>query len=267
MMIAIRIAFLAALLSGLVCRSTAAADLPIDVKALAPFACPDDQDLVDRKIIRHCGHVAVPGGKLAVVVLIPPDPEKAKRTPTVFVHGGPGFGIVDVWASIGSLRFAPDAPLVIFDQRSTGLSEPKLCEFLDADHPALDTLTPEALHERALRDMRRCTAELRDVDLAAYGTLGTVRDMEHLREALRIEKWNVYGISYGTTVTLAYLSAHPDRVRAAVIDSVYPPEMRAFSSILPDFFSALDALNRACRPTAVQTTLRRHTQCSRPSNR
>lgn len=248
MIVATRIAFLAAALFCALCRSAAAVGAPVDVSALSQFTCPDDQGLVDRKIIRYCGHVAIPGGKLAVVVLIPPVPEKAKRTPTVFVHGGPGFGVVDGWATIGALRFAADAPLVIFDQRSTGLSEPKLCEFLDTDDPKLDAFTPEALHELALRDIKRCTAELRDgsVDLSAYGTLGTVRDMEHLREALRVEKWNVYGISYGTTVTLAYLAAHSDRVRAAIIDSVYPPEMRAFSNIVPDFFSALDGLNRAC---------------------
>ena len=112
-------------LLGALCRPAAAAGAPIDVSALSQFTCPDDQGLVDRKIIRYCGHVAIPGGKLAVVVLIPPEPEKAERTPTVFVHGGPGFGVVDGWATIGALRLAADAPLVIFDQRSTGLSEPK----------------------------------------------------------------------------------------------------------------------------------------------
>ena len=245
---------LALLAFSLMALAIDAAASPIDVSALKPFPCPDDEGYVDRSIIRHCGHLRISDGPntkaidLAVVVLIPPGETRAKRTPTVFVHGGPGFGVVDAWWSIAMLRFADAAPLVIFDQRSVGQSGPKLCEFLDVDDPALDELPPQQLRERALQDAKRCTTALSEssIDLAAYGTLGTVRDMEKLREALHIEKWNVYGISYGTTVTLAYLAAHPDRVRAAVLDSVYPPEMRGFSTMLPDFVSAFDVLNRTC---------------------
>ncbi len=70
--------------------------------------------------------------------------------------------------------------------------------------------------------------------------------MEALRTALKLETWSIFGVSYGTTVGLAYLAKHPDRVRAAILDSVYPPEMQGFTSILPDFMQSLAALNAMC---------------------
>ncbi len=87
-----------------------AAASTIDVSALTQFPCPDDEGQVDRSFIRHCGHLKLSDGshnkpsELAVVVLIPPDPIRARRTPTVFVHGGPGIGVVDTWWFIAGGR-------------------------------------------------------------------------------------------------------------------------------------------------------------------
>lgn len=70
--------------------------------------------------------------------------------------------------------------------------------------------------------------------------------MEAIRTALKIDKWNVYGVSYGTTVSLAYLQAHPERIHAAVLDSVYPPEMPGFSSGAEDIARSLELMNAVC---------------------
>jgi len=236
--------------------ATAQARSAIDVSALKPFPCPSDEGYVNKTRVRHCGSLrtterADGTGRpvdVAVVVSIPSDPEYAQRTPTVFVHGGPGYALVDVWWSVAMLNFAGEGPLVIFDHRAVGKSKPKLCGFLDVDDPTFDKLSSADIKTRTLSDAKKCVDSLTKdaVDLTAYGSAGTVADMEALRKALRIEKWNLYGVSYGTTVTLAYVAAHPDRVRAAVIDSVYPPEMPSFSSIVPDGMSAIDAMNRVC---------------------
>jgi pimeloyl-ACP methyl ester carboxylesterase len=229
----------------------------IDVSALKPFPCPSDEGYINKTIVRHCGYLRTTEGgdgtgrsvDLAVVVLIPPDPERAARTPTVFVHGGPGYAVVDIWWSVALLNFANEGPLVIFDQRAVGKSSPRLCAFLDGDDQTLDKLPPEGVKTRMLTDVKKCVEGLSKdgVDLTTYSSAGTVSDMEKLRQALKIEKWNVYGVSYGTTVTLAYVAAHPDRVRAAVIDSVYPPEMPSFSTVVPDGMEAIEAMNRVCQ--------------------
>lgn len=236
--------------------SVVRAAFAVDVTALKPFPCPDDYGRIDNSVMRHCGHLRTseqPGGigrpiDLAVVVVMPADKQAAKRPPIVLAHGGPGAGVVGDWASIASLPVAKLAPLVIFDQRAVGFSTPNLCTFLDQDDPTLDDDNVEALRRRALADTRKCVDELTTsaVSLANYGTAATVRDMETLRTALKIDRWTVYGISYGTTVTLAYLAAHPQRVHTAIIDSVYPPEMPGFTSRLADLLASLDALNGLC---------------------
>lgn len=254
-----RLLSLALVLAAVVALLRPATAAGIRVDSLKAFDCPvatGYEDLVAGTTVLRCGLVRTGEGPdglgmqidLAVMVLMPADRAKAARTPTVFLHGGPGGGVIDGWWSVSALKLAREAPLVLFDQRAAGRSRPRLCAFLDRDDPTFDTLGPQALHDRGVADMKKCAAELRERrrDPAAYGTLATVRDMEVLRRELGIETWNIYGVSYGTTVALAYLAAHPERVSAAIIDSVYPPEMRAFSSVLPDFMASFEAMNRAC---------------------
>lgn len=106
-------------------------------------------------------------------------------TPFVYLHGGPGSG-----ASAGQRRFFDPAIHrgVIFDQRGSGRSTP-LAE------------TPEA-------------------DLSVNTTQHLIADMERLRVHLGIERWGVLGLSWGTTLGLAYAQRHPDRVIGLVLGLV-----------------------------------------------
>ncbi|TFY80384.1 hypothetical protein EWM64_g3628 [Hericium alpestre] len=45
--------------------------------------------------------------------------------------------------------------------------------------------------------------------------------MERLREHLKIEKWHVFGGSWGSTLALAYAQSHPDRVKTLVLRGVF----------------------------------------------
>src|SRR5262245_8106531 len=102
--------------------------------------------------------------------------------PALFVHGGPGSG-----ASPGQRRFFdPDAyRAILFDQRGCGRSRP-----LASDVGA---------------------------DLSANTTPHLIADIEALREHLGIDRWVILGLSWGTTLALAYAQAHPSRVAALVL--------------------------------------------------
>lgn len=105
--------------------------------------------------------------------------------PVVVLHGGPGSG-----CSAGSRRhFDPTAyRIVLFDQRNCGRSRPH----------ASDPTT----------------------DLAANTTHHLIADMERLREHLKIERWMVFGGSWGSTLGLAYAERHADRVTEIVLFGV-----------------------------------------------
>jgi proline iminopeptidase len=105
--------------------------------------------------------------------------------PALLLHGGPGSG-----SSPFSRRlFDPTAYRIVqFDQRNCGRSTPH------ASEP--------------------------DVDLSTNTTAHLVDDCERVREMLGIERWLVWGVSWGTTLGLAYAEAHRERVTEMILASV-----------------------------------------------
>ncbi|WP_248963985.1 prolyl aminopeptidase [Sphaerisporangium perillae] len=106
--------------------------------------------------------------------------------PVVMVHGGPGSGCTPEHRR----QFDPEAyRIVLFDQRNCGRSLPH------ASDPA--------------------------VSLEHNTTWQLVADMERLREHLGIKRWQVFGGSWGSTLSLAYSQTHPDRVTELVIRGIF----------------------------------------------
>jgi proline iminopeptidase len=132
--------------------------------------------------------------------------------PVLFLHGGPGAG-----ASPAHRRFFDPAHyrIVIFDQRGAGRSTP-LGEVRDNTTPHL------------------------------------VADIERLRAHLGIDRWLVFGGSWGSTLALAYGEAHPDRCTGFILRGVflcrrseiqwflyglknlYPEAWRVFAGLVPE---------------------------------
>ena len=105
--------------------------------------------------------------------------------PALYLHGGPGSGVGNGYRR----NFDPDQYLIVsLDQRGCGRSRP---------------LVSDAL-----------------ANLATNTTQALITDLEALREHLRVEKWLVTGLSWGTTLALAYAQAHPDRVTELVLGAV-----------------------------------------------
>lgn len=103
----------------------------------------------------------------------------------VHLHGGPGSGMGAGYRR----RFDSERYLIVgFEQRGCGRSRPLVTD----DLSSLATQTTDRL----------------------------VADMEQLRTHLGLERWLVAGVSWGTTLAVAYALAHPDRVTAAVLAAV-----------------------------------------------
>jgi proline iminopeptidase len=99
----------------------------------------------------------------------------------VFLHGGPGAGLTADYRRF----FDPEAyRIVLFDQRGAGKSTP---------HASLEENT----------------------------TWHLVSDIERLRHHLGIEKWMVFGGSWGSTLALAYAQTHPQCVSALVLRGIF----------------------------------------------
>ncbi|WP_049622028.1 prolyl aminopeptidase [Frateuria defendens] len=133
--------------------------------------------------------------------------------PVVFLHGGPGGG-----TNPRCRQFFDPAVyrIVLFDQRGCGLSKPH--------------------------------AELRE-----NTTWDLVADIERLRGHLGLDRWQVFGGSWGSTLALAYAQTHPDRVTELVLrgifmlrrwelewfyqkgcDALYPDAWEAYLAAIPE---------------------------------
>jgi proline iminopeptidase len=169
--------------------------------------------------------------------------------PLLFVHGGPGGGSLP-----HHRRFYDPAfwRIVLYDQRGAGRSTP--------------------------------AAELKD-----NTTAHLVDDIERLRRHLGIDKWLLFGGSWGSTLALLYAQAHPDRVRGLVLRGiflathdeidwflhgmarVFPEAWRAFAHFLPpseradllgSYYRRLTDANRGVHGPAAQAWDRYEAQCS-----
>ncbi|KAK2601294.1 hypothetical protein N8I77_010755 [Diaporthe amygdali] len=102
-------------------------------------------------------------------------------TPVVYLHGGPGAGFDES----DRQYFDPSHyRSVLFDQRGAGKSTP---------HASLEENT----------------------------TWHLVEDMEKLRQHLGIEKWIIFGGSWGSTLSLAYSETHPDRCLGLILRGIF----------------------------------------------
>ncbi|MGO4386638.1 prolyl aminopeptidase [Microvirga sp. 2YAF29] len=101
--------------------------------------------------------------------------------PVVFLHGGPGGGCTPTQRRL----FDPEKyKILLFDQRGCGRS------------------TPYA-------------------SLEANTTWHLVADIERLREMIGVDKWMVFGGSWGSTLALAYAETHPERVTELVLRGIF----------------------------------------------
>lgn len=175
--------------------------------------------------------------------------DRSGSGPVVFLQGGPGVGSVYRAPSfVGS-----DHDLVLFDQRGTGFSSPKLnCPEVEglwegqfSDDPNV-RLTNEA--ESFFGAYEVCHGRLvaEGISLDAFNTTATANDVELLRRLFEYDQWSIWGISYGTRLGLTIMRDHPDGVRAAVLDSVVPFEVDFFATIPENGFRAIAALDAAC---------------------
>lgn len=129
-----------------------------------------------------------------------------KGSPIVFLHGGPGGGISPKYRQFFDPRHYR---IVLFDQRGAGLSKPH-------------------------------------AELKQNTTWDLVADIEKLRQHLGIERWIVFGGSWGSTLALAYAETHPESVKGLVLRGIFlcrKKEIDWFyqdgaSKIFPDFWEA-----------------------------
>jgi pimeloyl-ACP methyl ester carboxylesterase len=171
-----------------------------------------------------CGTVRVPEDRarpgsrkidLNVVVLKPRQP--ASLPPLFDIDGGPGLPSTKNVGFYEGNAVSEGRDVVMVDQRGTGGSNGLMCPDLSAVPPT-QPMFPAVLARKCLLSLKA------KADVRFYGTADAVDDLDSVRRALGYKQIDLFGMSYGTTVALAYLRDYPANVRAAVLMGAAPPQ-------------------------------------------
>ena len=188
-------------------------------------ACGPTPGLVCSTVVVPLDRAGLVPGSIALHIEVLP-PGGPSRGTIFLVAGGPGQGSAHVFGlgnpgAAGLFRFLfPSYTLVAYDDRGTGESG-----LLDC--PLLQTATSADQQQTQAAACATIIGPQRDF----YSTAQHAEDMDAVRQSLGVDKIALFGVSYGTKLSLAYALAHPDHVERMVLDSVLPPE-------LPDPYSA-----------------------------
>ncbi len=152
--------------------------------------------------------------------------------PVVFIHGGPGSGC----DAQSRCYFDPNLyRIVTFDQRGCGRSTPR-------------------------------------ANLENNTTWDLVADLERIREHLGIDKWVLFGGSWGSTLALAYAQTHPERVHGLIVRGIFlarPQDIHWFyqegaSRLFPDYWQDYSRRSRRTNATIWFSGLSQASDRQRP---
>jgi pimeloyl-ACP methyl ester carboxylesterase len=238
---------LAALAASLTLGATSAHAAPTAGVALSP--CTLAHPSAPARVAARCGTLEVPedrtrpaGRKITLAIaVIGAERARAAADPVFVLAGGPGQSIRAVFPAIAPAfgRISRSRDLVLVDQRGTGGSSRLACGALEAPERVLEDAAKQ------LETVEACARSLK-ADLRRYGTDDFVADLEDVRRALGYVRVNVVGFSYGTRAALAWLRAHPERIRALVLDGVVPFQLDVGGHFEEDGQRALELLFARC---------------------
>jgi pimeloyl-ACP methyl ester carboxylesterase len=159
---------------------------------------------------------------------------KPKADPVVFVDGGPGVSPMGSLGPISNVKaIRENRDLIVLEPRGGPASIPSLvCDF---------------------DKLEQCYSKFKakGLDVEHYNNVNTARDFEMLRRGLKLKQWNLYGISYGTTLSMYIMRAFPSGVRSVTLDSPTAPGTDvARSDLTSGLDSATVAIGR-CKASAA----------------
>lgn len=213
-----------------------------------------------------CGYLTVPENRsradsrtirLAVATRKATAPNP-KPDPILLLSGGPGGSGLGEGPGLAK-QWRPDRDVIFLDTRGALKSAPFLsCPEIDrfmADTVGLSWSAPETVQQDAVTT-RRCRDRLAatGADLASYNSTESSADVADLRIAMGIDRWNLYGVSYGSNLALQVLRDHPGGIRSVVLDAVFPPNINPIETGWRAANESLNAMYDACAAQAACNT-------------
>jgi pimeloyl-ACP methyl ester carboxylesterase len=201
---------------------------------LAETACPIGlgpvmKDRLRCMLFERSMRSASPGStRVQIMVMrIRAESPDAKAHPLLFIMGGAGASSVPLKRQPALMAgLARHRDVILFDHRGAGLSRPAFA------CPGQDNA--ESLVNAPTAERKRCALALRaaGLDPNAFGPDEAAQDIAALRKVLRIVEWDVYGVSYGTTVAQRLVAHDARAIRSLILDSTTAGDSTAWDPAL-----------------------------------
>ena len=208
----------------------------------------------------ECGYVVVPENrtknngktiKLPIAILKSESPNP-KSDPVLKTLGGPGGSSLKMIRGRRSSPWLKDRDYIIFEQRGTKYAQPSL------ECPEVDLANIESsrlgLHQKTARQREVAAAKTcferhknSGIDLDAYNSAESAADLEDVRRTLKLEKINLYGVSYSARLMLDVMRYFPSGIRSVVLESTLPPEVNYDEVGVDGIVYSLDQLFASCK--------------------
>ena len=230
---------------------------PAALPRFEPAPCPDYP--VPELARAHCGYLVVrenrarPSGRTIrlIVATLPAQSPRPEAEPVVHLASGPGgIGLGEIPFLVASgLNRHHD--LIVMNQRGTLLSKPALtCEATTAFDRRQISLRfySESTKRAHLAATSRCRHEAlaKGVDLSAYNSRESADDIADLRRVLGYNRYNVFGLSYGSYLAQTLMRDHPEGIRSVILDSTVPIRTVTMPRFWDTLREGFDNLFEAC---------------------
>ncbi|MEP6713194.1 MAG: alpha/beta fold hydrolase [Ferruginibacter sp.] len=195
-----------------------------------------------------------------MAAVVAPPLTKTNEAPLLYLHGGPGIATIEnvpkylqskTWKAIRGKH-----SLIFFDYRGTGFSKPSLCPEMKDSLTIFSKTNPTAKQKKDFEVAlyKNCREQLlkEGINVSSFSAIQLAADAEAIRKSLQIDDWNVYGVSFGTTVALNMIRNHSRHIKAVILDSPFPPNAPWQDFVRPfdTCFKVLEK-NIAADPTAA----------------
>jgi pimeloyl-ACP methyl ester carboxylesterase len=187
-----------------------------------PAPCPSSLK-ISAKDNLICGYVAVPekhglkNGKEIKIFFINAKSTSGKpdNDPILYLEGGPGVpASIDIKYLLDEFKgMRKTHDIILIDQRGTGYTQPGLVCNLHSPYFATENQLKST--------MQACKQkfERMNIDISAYNTFESAQDIIDIARQLNLKKWNIYGVSYGSTLAIAISQFNPEGLKSIVVDS------------------------------------------------
>jgi pimeloyl-ACP methyl ester carboxylesterase len=240
---------ISATLTLVLLTSAVTTDAPPHRPALVPAPVPplleERCEIRGLDLLLRCVRIQVPldwsrpdAEQLIVsAAIVPSLSDMPAPDPLVVLAGGPGQAATDYGGLVSTVfhEVRRERDIILFDQRGTGHSSSLRCPHL----------SPWQYGEASVRRWARdCAASVKQPQF--YSLTEVIEDLEALRRALHIDRFNLWGVSYGTLTAQQYMRRYEAHVRSAILDGAIAPQRNLLSTAGPDADAQLQALFDEC---------------------